>query len=78
MKNYQSTDDFRMARSAERLRTFLADCPNVAPLLESECYLMVAAIVRRYGTEHVRNWLDALLDEAADELTRTPSTQGDE
>jgi len=69
---YKTTDDYRMARSAQRLRTFLRDAPNIDTLIESECNLMVRAVVRRYGTELVRQWLDGIVDEYADDLLREP------
>lgn len=70
---YRSLDDCRMADSAKRLRTILKIAPNVRPLVESECNLMVRAVVRRFGTECVRQWLDQILEETLEDLTEVPN-----
>lgn len=65
---YQDETDQRMAASARRLQMFLKTAPNVKPLVESECNLMVRAIARRLGTEAIREWLDQILDETIEDL----------
>lgn len=71
MTDYRNFDDYRIARSAKRLRTFLKELPDVDELVRSECNLMVEAISRRYGTELIRQWLDAIVDDTADRLLRS-------
>lgn len=69
---YQDETDQRMADSARRLHKILKFAPNVHPLVESECNLMVRAVVRRFGTECVRQWLDQIVDETLEDLSEEP------
>lgn len=79
MTHYKNLDDYRMAQSARRLRTFLRELPGLDELIQSECRLMIEAIARRYGTELIRQWLDGIVDDTAERLLQSIfNPEGDE